>query len=949
MGTCFTDPDFGTQIARLTDYSMSAQNGASFNLGSDGTLRLWSSDLSKLLVENAGGAWAIVAFNPASFCNGAFVSATSLHGTNSLGGGAYTWSATNGNILWEVNTDFESTVFGSVSSGSCLTNETMTNAGGGQAALLAMNSTALMQIGAVTGGTPTGSNWTGGTSGCVFTATATPTAYAGANTLYQGIVQALAGGTVVPATFANAANWVINYSLLFNFNYVAGVPAGASQYFPTSTSSCLPAGFAATWNGAFLNSDDDTLIGASFSDDGQDGSWNDGAGKYGAVFRANYKAGSGCRVFNTRTSLVTGDWGPSGQMQDGQHNYITGAMTGAPMPGDQFQQQVTGVNTQYVCSGNYLSNTPSAGINQYFCSVNGSPTPTSIKVGYLFSGTPDAVHPWIDISNGSGTISFTPSAVPSSAPYYYPVPQHDSTTCFNPNCNVVSGAGVAKAHPTSVQGNYPASGETTITMSSNPPYSAGQQITIYGLTGADDTGLNCSYNQANPILESNNCPVWTIVTGTVGGTASNLVISTPGSAAYTDSESSSSAWVNPNGIGFIGGYTFMATGNYWQVGGLTINTALSGQAQGHAALGYTGDARGPNYDWFNLVNPSLPCNASPLFATPCPATNLISLLPLPLPEDDHGSYFNHGTQDLPPVGTTLEHECGAASGGESNPCYSPFTAGGAWEGEGIMMQNVGTNPNYQQCNYGSGVVGCVYRMFHTFNPNTSPVFNARVNPGNVSANGQFMAWTSTMMDSLGAYDGTAIPWTSYIATGPAASTIATGSSVTISTDGSTPPILTVTLPGGTTNEFCAPGTAQHLYVSGTPPNQATYALGCGTTPEQIVLSGFPSAYSWANQTIKMTGTSGTCSGAGCTSTGGTLAINSATNDTYTTFSGSVTNAAGVPSNLAATPVATTASGGYAFTAVSCLAQAGYYPNGSQPPCPRSDIFVGKITTANGNQ
>jgi len=80
----------------------------------------------------------------------------------------------------------ESTVFGSVSSGSCLTNETMTNAGGGQAALLAMNSTALMQIGAVTGGTPTGSNWTGGTSGCVFTATATPTAYAGRTHCIKG-------------------------------------------------------------------------------------------------------------------------------------------------------------------------------------------------------------------------------------------------------------------------------------------------------------------------------------------------------------------------------------------------------------------------------------------------------------------------------------------------------------------------------------------------------------------------------------------------------------------------------------------------------------------------------------------------------------------------------------------------------------------------------------------
>lgn len=67
-----------------------------------------------------------------------------------------------------------------------------------------------------------------------------------------------------------------------------------------SSPNCLPHGFSVTWKSRGGVSADDTVFGMAYSNLGSQGT---------ATYAVAYKVGSGCRMLNTRTGEVTGDWG----------------------------------------------------------------------------------------------------------------------------------------------------------------------------------------------------------------------------------------------------------------------------------------------------------------------------------------------------------------------------------------------------------------------------------------------------------------------------------------------------------------------------------------------------------------------------------------------------------------------------------------------------------------
>jgi hypothetical protein len=80
-------------------------------------------------------------------------------------------------------------------------------------------------------------------------------------------------------------------------------PAAQLLYDFTSSPSCLPAGFAPTWQSRGGVSADDTVFAMGYSNKG-----GQGTGIYAVV----YKVGSGCSILNTSTGQVSGDWGMKG-------------------------------------------------------------------------------------------------------------------------------------------------------------------------------------------------------------------------------------------------------------------------------------------------------------------------------------------------------------------------------------------------------------------------------------------------------------------------------------------------------------------------------------------------------------------------------------------------------------------------------------------------------------
>ena len=209
------------------------------------------------------------------------------------------------------------------------------------------------------------------------------------------------------------------------------------------------------------------------------------------------------------------------------------------------------------------------------------------------------------------------------------------------------------------------------------------------------------------------------------------------------------------------------------------------------------------------------------------------------------------------------------------------------------------------CNYGSGAAPCVYRFNHTFCSDNNWLFTGQNCMGIMSPDGNWIAYPSDWNMTLGCTDLTTTNcWSSWEAVAPNAS----GTAVTWTSDGASPPNVTVTM----SNQFCPTAGVQYYWVSG-----AVQTYSCGTRAGTVALTGF--AESWLNQTL-------------------TLGPNTANNwqcDNADSNAGTcnqfvVASVAGAPTNSGNTEPGTqkaspTACGG--------------------APCQRTDIWISKISSA----
>jgi len=822
MNTVTTDPDFGTKMVRATDYSMPAQ-GVSFNLGSAGTPHLWSADSKKLIAQNTGSASLILSFsadpNPQSSTY-MQVAPTDLYGGNVFpGGNPLAFSFVTPNLLWELDNEQASTVSGSVTSGTFASRETVHQCSpapcstGPYATLVTVNPNSI-QIGSISGGTANASTtWVGQTSNAVFTPSSAPTTLAYINQLNKVII----------ADSGNPSAWTLARSKLFNFNWDGSTDGTSSQ-------NCLPADYKTNWTGLFVPSYDDTSFTIAWSDDGQDGqpggscSHSAGGVCTGGIYVTNFTVGKGgCRMLNTLSGQITGDWGPTGYATNGQ------ATDG---------------------NGNPLLDGSTVTFQDY-----------------------DNLHEGFNMPNASyAALGYVEQA---------------------------------KGQLSSVQSD--GNGDTTVTLNNRTKYPAGQLVYFYGLQNSSNTWLNCT-----PTARPCTSAPWMVTQGTSNQqiVINDRVNGVPHAAGgpYAEPQPSNTT-STVAGLCFDSlNYSAICGTYYWHVPTLTIEPCLQGDCQGHAAEAYVNSYRGKYYTAHTVANPSLPCSISP--AVPCPSADEFQLLPLSIPDDQHGMPNNAGTQDLSPVGMITTLVCGQAPpGGGAFGC--PPTSSHSytiWNDEIIAIENwivrapAGADCNYSAVGGPSGNTGCVYRLGHTFNTGDHWNFNTQNGIGNISPDGNWTAFPSTMGNTLGCTDGSTNCWSSYIASGPPTASMA---GATIQTDASSH--LTVTM----TNQFCPPGGNQYYWVSG-----AVETISCGSAPEQVTLSGF--AESWANGTFTITAVNG------CDSLD-----QNAGNCTSFAVTGS-----GIPANYG--PVTESSGTQKAASPTNCN-------NGT--PCQRADIWIAYLPSA----
>lgn len=917
MNTRITDPDFGTLMVRATDASLNSAVaclggsgfGNLFNLGSSGNTNVWASDETRILIFPTGKPVSMLAFDPAA----GIITPTDLCGGYMPG--ATSFSSTNPHRLYTTTTDQENTVVFTGLTGQFLTGETVTNGGGASAILQAINPASnFAQLGVVTG-TETGNVWTGQTSGASFTAVSNPPRLASgtpyANAIYKGVLcdgttsdpdEAAVCGTRSPwygssNACANAGNstnpacWYVQWELLFEFNYLPGAPD--TVHFPTAQNSCMPQNYNASYTGVFGGSDDDTSFSIVYSDNGQanhtgyDDVPNDtcpgamGAGATGSggthvctgpVYNANFTLGQGCRMLNTMTDTVVGDWGTTGQLINGQANLIPiSTVTNTPVANDIFIQEATGAETQLMAmeDTNGMATNSSwpgfSGWTQAFTGLiyqNGS-APNATSKWYDCGAAPTSLSNCYDGTHLSPERSFTPTAVPSNPPYYYPDVMHDGdqspqagVTRFSlvqqPNMEVngasaVCHQGTGNSCSAYLQSGFTISvGQTVINYQNNATYSPGQQFVFFGLTGAHDQYLNCLLPAVN------YCPVWTAVGGGDGSAAGGSIIITDAigaAAGYTDAETYSSSTktplMTPNGqlIGVNG----LTAENYWQTPSLVDQVSMA--YGGHSGIGYVYYYQGKSYAAVNMDNPSRLATTdgnagSPLYGpaaslaeaqTPPPGSNYVKLLPISITDQQHGTYGPHGSNDAGPVVLFTALNCGQATSAGSNPCETVW--GSALDSELVGMENwaARSSPGNlvgADCNYGSGPAPCVYRLGHTFSTNSSWNFNAQNAIGNCGPLGDWCIFPSDWNLTLGCMDLTSTScWSSWEASAPTAS----GTGVSWTSDGATPPNVTIEM----TNSFCPTGGTQYYWISG-----AIQSIACGTRAGTVQLTGF--AESWFN-------------------------------------------------------------------------------------------------------
>lgn len=358
---CVTDPDFGSRICRLTDYTHFNGAGLSWNLGSDGDAHRLSADSppSLLLAQSSYGAEAILAltYSGAGSSIAVTSSLTALYGNANLPGAAYSFSASNPTILWEL-------LSGQYSPASALTSPPATCSTAGCVYVNQLNKLTL---------------------GC---SSGTMPLCAGGGLAIKSRVKVFdlnCEGVSCPTASANQS-------------YSGGYNVG------TDSPNCLPANWATDWNGIFIVSDDDTSMTTSFSDNGQGGQPGHGncttgsstGSCLGAVKLANWTLDKGCRVMDTYAGTVTGDYGATGTTINGQPNVITGVVN-QPLP-DNFDmhegEQLPDANYAAFAPGAQpgCSAPPTVNLLSFTTDGSGIPTFTTSTQSFIVGQTVGFTH-----------------------------------------------------------------------------------------------------------------------------------------------------------------------------------------------------------------------------------------------------------------------------------------------------------------------------------------------------------------------------------------------------------------------------------------------------------------------------------------------------------------------------------------------------------------------------
>jgi len=255
--TVIVDPDFGTRIVRATDYSMNA-SGASFTTASGGNQSLWAVDSTLFLVRNSSGSQLLFSMDPHGSLQ---TTLTAIHNANAGGDcpGPATTTPCAGSTHFVKGADIN---FSSI------------------------DPNVMYEI-------DRGS--------------------------YNGVsVNQINKLTIVKTDPSDSSTWTMTRVKLFNFNcegakcpatsttegFVNGLNTG------TSSHSCLPARFNSTWSDPANPSNDDQSFTLAVSDNGQGGKPK--PGKTGAIYAVMFKVGKGCRLYNTFTGVIQGDWGDVG-------------------------------------------------------------------------------------------------------------------------------------------------------------------------------------------------------------------------------------------------------------------------------------------------------------------------------------------------------------------------------------------------------------------------------------------------------------------------------------------------------------------------------------------------------------------------------------------------------------------------------------------------------------
>lgn len=1005
FNTLNNDPDFNTQIVRATDSTLGLGGanqvnclgggnfGISFHGVGAGTALVWSIadptqiNQYKIRINNSGGGNSVLAFNPTTMtvtpsdlCGGYFPGSASFSGTDP-------------HIIYTLNGgNQENSVLISSTTGTFVTPEIVTQAGTGSVATILAVDASFVQLGPASG-TPNGTGvWTGSTSGAQFTpnssAPGTLSTTPFASTIYKGIVcdgavtnpeesvcQKNPVGGICLVNDINPSCWYVYWTMLFNFNYV---PARVGDpHFPAAD-DCLPQHFVSIYTGVFAPSNDGTSFTQVFGDNGQNNNtgYNGGGNAstdkgyfcpgspdntcQGPVYATNLVIGSGCRVLNTMTDKLTGDWGPGfpgpTQALDQQTFDIPGTLSTSPAPalGDAWTQDTTGATTQLICT--------SASTAGSCSQLNG----TQAYVGLVYGGNAssctnsgaDATHTWRDTNGGS----LTPSGCPVNAPFLYPDVMHDMAQSPTPQVSTfslvqtnqmnVSDSGLTPAISYNATTHL-----TTVLWSNNTVYSPGQQFNFVNLVGSNVAYMNCT--------SASHCPVFTAV---IVPNTGNTVC--PGNGPYCPSGANGTITITDN-LGGPSNYTqsqsqsacgktcptmyphpqdeTLANGgfggtNFWQPQTLLVSADL--RATGHKAAGSFHIYQGKFYVSINQLSPWLPTtisdsgsantncqrNGSPCGLTypgpltPPPGSSNVGLIPFSITDDQHGDMeCGYSSNDFcsPILSTALVCGQGGNVGVGLLACTSQYSS--LWDDEIIAAENGATrsspgNAVGLDCVYDSTglTVPCVYRLMHSYSSGSHYALTVQNAEGSMSSDGLFYIWPSDWNLTLGCMDGTTTAcWSSWEATTSPAS----GPSTSWSVDSSGNVSI------GMSNFFCPVNGTQYWFVQNPiPPNPSIQSISCGPTAGTVTLSGFTGA-TWLNGKFTLGANPSPPNPWGCNTGAGPIT----SVGQCTTFIG--TNS----SSLAHAGTSGTESGGnQKAVPTSC---------GNGVPCQRSDVFIAKLLSS----